>query len=151
MDYAQVLRNHIIYPLVKNDADGVDQAVGNMGDYSLLREDLDGLVEITQWPGNPDPMAAVDRKTKAAFTKKYNKERATLPFSIAQTVSKKKGRGDVEDMKAMDDNDGEEDKADDTLEKDGMIKMKRQKVVGRREEQGCRAKANGKRSAASDK
>ena len=52
---------------------------------------------------------------------------------------------------AMDDNDGEEDKADDTLEKDGMIKMKKQKVVGRREEQGSRAKANGKRSVASDK
>ena len=32
-----------------------------------------------------------------------------------------------------------------------MIKMKKQKVVGRREEQGSRAKANGKRSAASDK
>jgi len=71
LDYGQVLRDHIIAPLVKQGADGVDQAVSNMGEYSLLREDLDGLIEVTQWPDKPDSLRAVDSKTKAAFTMKY--------------------------------------------------------------------------------
>ena len=48
LDYGQVLRDHIISPLVTQGADGVDQAVDNMGEYSLLRKDLDGLVLVTQ-------------------------------------------------------------------------------------------------------
>jgi len=82
LDYGQVLRDHIISPLVTQGADGVDQAVDNMGEYSLLRKDLDGLVLVTQWPGRPEPLRAVDGKTKAAFTRKYNKEGPTLPYNI---------------------------------------------------------------------
>merc|ERR1719290_245638 len=33
LDYGQVLRDHVISPLVKQGADGVDQAVSNMGEY----------------------------------------------------------------------------------------------------------------------
>ena len=54
LDYGQVLRDHVIAPLVQQGADGVDQAVFNMGEYSLLREDLDGLIEVTQWPDKRD-------------------------------------------------------------------------------------------------
>ena len=82
LDYGQVLRDHIISPLVKQGADGVDQAVDNMGEYSLLRKDLDGLMLVTQWPDRPEPLRAVDGKTKAAFTRKYNKEGAALPYNI---------------------------------------------------------------------
>ena len=73
LDYGQMLRDHIISPLVKQGADGVDQAVANMLEYSLLREDLDGLMEVTRWPDKPDGLTGVDGKIKAAFTRKYNK------------------------------------------------------------------------------
>ena len=83
LDYGQVLRDHIISPLVKQGAGGVDQAVANMGGYSLLREDLDGLLEVTQWPDKPEPFRAVDSKTKAALTRKYKK--VALPYNISWT------------------------------------------------------------------
>ena len=39
----------------------------------ISREDLDGLIEVTQWPDRPDILKHVESKTKAAFTRKYNK------------------------------------------------------------------------------
>ena len=95
LDYGQVLRDHVISPLVKQGAEGVDQAVSNMGEYSLMREDLDGLLEVNQWPGNPNPLGNVDSKTKAAFTRKCNKKRASLPYSI--TGCKKRTRALLDD------------------------------------------------------
>merc|ERR1719300_1807973 len=89
LDYGQRLREHIVSPMSKAGADGVDQSVVNINGYNLLREDLDGLMEVTQWPGRPDPWQALDSKVKAAFTRKYNKEGATLPFAVQSTVTKK--------------------------------------------------------------
>ena len=45
-----------------------------MSHYALLREDLDNLLEVTQWPNSPDPMKAIESKVKAAFTRSYNKD-----------------------------------------------------------------------------
>ena len=129
MDYGQVLRDHIIAPLIKNGADGVDQAVSNMRMYSLLREDLDDLLSMTHWPDKPDPLKAVESKTKAAFTRKY-KEGALLPYKIATNVSKKKGEGQL-GLNMMTDEEedmDEEDKDDDNIEKDADIKMKKSKT-----------------------
>lgn len=36
-------------------------------------------------------LQSVDTKTKTAFTRKYNKESAPLPYSVGMAVSKKKG------------------------------------------------------------
>ena len=71
VDYCQSLRNHIVSPLVKNGTDGVDLAVTHMVDYSMMKEDLDGLLQVTQWNGNPDPMKDVEKRTKSSFTRKY--------------------------------------------------------------------------------
>ena len=128
LDYGQVLRDHVISPLVKQGANGVDQAVSNMGEYFLLREDLDGLMEVTQWPDKPDPLRNVDSKTKAAFTRKYNKEGVALPYSIASTVSKKKGGGGGEEMMPGEEDDFEEEADTDNIEKDANIKMKKIKT-----------------------
>jgi len=142
LDYGQVLRDHIVAPLVKEGTEGVDKAVTNMGDYSLLREDLDGLLEVTQWPDKPDPLRSVDSKTKAAFTRKYNKEGAALPYSIAMTVSKKKGGG--EDMMMGEGDDVEEEDDDgDNVEKDASIKMKKPKVTAKKDDSGS-VKGKGK-------
>jgi replication factor C subunit 1 len=51
-----------------------------MSDYALLREDLDNLLEMSQWPDRPDPMKSVESKVKAAFTRTYNKE-VILPYA----------------------------------------------------------------------
>ena len=128
MEHGQMLRDHILSPLVRDGAEGVDDAVKRMGDYNLLREDLDNLIEVGQWPDRPDPMKSVDSKTKAAFTRKYNKEGVALPYSIVQTVSKKKGAGGGgEDMYGEEEDglDDEEDDDKDNVEKDAMIKMKK--------------------------
>ena len=34
----------------------MDTAVEAMQDYSFLREDLDSLIEVAQWPGSFDPL-----------------------------------------------------------------------------------------------
>ena len=141
LDYGQVLRNHIIAPLVKQGAEGVDQAVTNMGDYFLLRKDLDGLLEVTQWPDKPDDLRAVDSKTKAAFTRKYNKEGVALPYSIATTVSKKKGGSGEEMMMGEEEEEVEEDVDDGDVEKDVSIKIKRTKAPRKKYDSGC---SNGK-------
>ena len=55
----------------------------------LYREDLDGLLEVAQWPHRLDPMREVDTKVKTAFTRRYNKEGGFLPYSIVQHAKKK--------------------------------------------------------------
>ena len=143
LDYGQVLRDHVISPLVKQGADGVDQAVSNMGEYFLLREDLDGLMEVTQWPDKPDPLRNVDSKTKAAFTRKYNKEGVALPYSIASTVSKKKGGGGGEEMMPGEEDDFEEEADTDNIEKDANIKMKKIKTSVKDGSRGYMGKGKG--------
>ena len=111
LDYGQILRDHVISPLAEQGVVGVDQAMLNMGQYSLLREDLDGLIELTQWPDKPDPWKTLNSKIKAAFTRKYNKNVTTLPYSMATIVSKKRKRvGGVEDTMS-----GEEDDLDEEV------------------------------------
>ena len=125
LDYGQLLRDHIVAPLVKEGTEGIGGSVTKMGAYSLLREDLDGLLEVTQWPDKLDPLRSVESKTKGAFTRKYKKEMAALPYSIAMTVGMKKGG--VEDMMIMGEGDEEEeeDNADgDKVEKDASIKIR---------------------------
>ena len=90
LDYGQRLKDHICAPIIDHGTDGVDQAINSMQNYSLLREDLDGLVEVTQWPDKANFRKAMDRKTKAAFTRKYNKMRAMMPYNIEKAFSKKK-------------------------------------------------------------
>ena len=147
LDYGLMLRDHIISPLVKQGAGGVDQAVSNMGAYHLLREDLDGLMEVTQWPDKPDPLKAVDSKTKAAFTRKYNKKGPALPYSIAMAISKNTGvaAGGGEDMMPCEEEEmDEEDKDGDTTEKDASINIKKvPKAVVKSESGSSKGKGKG--------
>ena len=52
----------------------MDAAVGMMETYALLREDLDNILELAQWPDKPEVMKGVESKVKAAFTRAYNKQ-----------------------------------------------------------------------------
>ena len=118
LDYGQILRDHVVSPLVLGWVEGVDQAVANMSQYTLLREDLDGLLEVTQWPDMQDPLKNVDSKTKAAFTRKYNKEGVALPYSIGTTVSKKKGGAWVGAVMML----GDEEEAEEDEDKKIILK-----------------------------
>ena len=53
-----------------------------MSQYALLREDLDNLLEVTQWPNSVDPMKCIESKVKAAFTRSYNKD-VVLPYATS--------------------------------------------------------------------
>ena len=130
LDYGQGLLRHIVTPLVMaGSIEGVKQAVDNMREYDLLRQDLDSLIEVTQWPGKSNPLKAVDSKTKAAFTKKYNKEVITFPYSLAMPVSSKRCRAEDEDMMLRTEEEiMEEDVDEQNFERNPMIKMKKAKV-----------------------
>merc|ERR1711874_479705 len=101
-----------------------------MSNYHLLREDLDGLLEVSQWPGKPDPMAKVDSKVKAAFTGTYNKTAGLNPFSQVQTAKRSAAASDEgygEEEEEVDD----EDEDGDSIEKDNMIKVKKPAAKGK--------------------
>ena len=134
-DFAQYLRDAIVKPMTGQDgSSGIAKSVQVMNDYSLLREDLDNLIELSTWEegsGISDPMKNVDSKVKAAFTRAYNKE-VVLPYSTnIGTVAKKAkvaihetGLDDaVDELEAVDDNDDEDDIGLDT-----MIKAKKAKI-----------------------
>ena len=129
-DFSQYLKSAIISPMVGADGgEKVEKSVKVMSDYSLLREDLDNLLEVTTWEGSIDPMKSVDSKVKAAFTRSYNKE-VVLPYAtnIGAIAKKSKvsmqdeGLGENDELEGSDDNGDEND-----IESDTMIKAKKVK------------------------
>ena len=57
LDYLPHILNAIVGPLKRSGADGVAEAIRAMESYDLMREDLDSLLEVAQWPHKPDIMA----------------------------------------------------------------------------------------------
>ena len=142
LQQGQVLRDHVITPLVRDGPEGVDASVRRMGEYNLLREDLDSLIEVCQWPDRPDPMRNVESKTKAAFTRKYNKDGVSLPYRIVQKVAKKKHSG--EDFIDYEEEEEEEDDDDkDDIGNDAMIKMKKAKSTTKDDSGNTKGKGKG--------
>ncbi|XP_058797913.1 replication factor C subunit 1 [Phymastichus coffea] len=126
LDYIKLLVDSIVRPLALEGTEGVEKAISVMNQYHLTREDLDSLVEITKWPHTRDPMQSVDSKTKAAFTKAYNK---TAMFAGVSTMKKKSSDNTPEDEydeidKELSDNDVEDEK----IENDKLIKAKASKA-----------------------
>lgn len=57
LDYLPHILSAIVGPLKKSGTDGVGPAIRTMESYDLMREDLDSLLELAQWPHKPDMMA----------------------------------------------------------------------------------------------
>ena len=93
--------------------------------------------------GAGDPLRTVDSKTKAAFTRKYNKERTALPYSIANPVSKKNGSRGCEDLMSGEKDILDDDEDGDNIEKDASIKIKKPKVVGKDDSRSSKGKGKG--------
>uniref|UniRef100_A0A671TH35 Replication factor C subunit 1 n=1 Tax=Sparus aurata TaxID=8175 RepID=A0A671TH35_SPAAU len=87
LDYLHYLRQALLNPLQRHGAEGAAQAVKLLDDYQLIKEDVDSIMEISVWGGQPDPYSKLDSKVKAAFTRTYNKDVHLTPYSL-QVVSK---------------------------------------------------------------
>lgn len=101
-----------------------------MSHYSMLREDLDNLLEVTQWPNSSDPMKSIESKVKGAFTRSYNKD-VILPYATNLGSISKKSAAVVTGEPLLDGEEEEEDDNmadDDNIESDAMIKAKKPKA-----------------------
>merc|ERR1712071_234645 len=94
LDFLPHVINSIVGPLRRNGSAGVEASVGAMDDYDLIREDLDSLIEVGQWPNRTEIMAGIDGKVKAAFTRAYNKEGLMTPYAaVGGGVKTSRARG----------------------------------------------------------
>ncbi|KAK4324456.1 hypothetical protein Pmani_004904 [Petrolisthes manimaculis] len=145
MDYSGPVRDSVTRPLVKNGMEGVKEAVEGMTTYDLLREDLDALLELAQWPGVKDPMMNVESKVKAAFTRTFNKDSHMSPFAVPTIAKKKKVKVGEE---AYGEEEEEEEEEDDDIATSGMIKQKKgaaaKKDVQSGKEKGGASSSKGK-------
>lgn len=150
-EFSQHLRNAILSPMVGSEGiEGVQKSVKVMSDYSLLREDLDNLLELTSWEGSADPMKNVDSKVKAAFTRTYNKE-VVLPYATDIGSIAKKAKVSVQNT-GFDGEDDEQaisddDKDENDIALDSMIKAKKGKKTkdnSKQENKEVKSKGKGK-------
>ena len=115
LDYVRPLRDKIIQPLLREGQDGIEEAVQTLVHYSLLKDDLDNLIELSLWAGEKSPYAGVDSKVKAALTRSYNKALNPLPFTTKDQIKKvgkaEKGKKKGDEF-ADDEEEAEEEKVD---------------------------------------
>lgn len=110
-------RESLTRPLVDQskgkNPNGVDQVINFLDHYDLTKEDMDNIIELTQWPNVSDPLKQVDSKTKAALTRTYNKLNIKRSYAIqGKEKAKKKGKASSEG----DENDNSEnEQSDDDL------------------------------------
>lgn len=62
LDYMYYLRQALLSPLQKHGSEGAGQAVQLLDDYQLIKEDVDSIMEISVWGGQPDPYSKLDSK-----------------------------------------------------------------------------------------
>lgn len=151
LDYLTHIRNSIVQPLVKEGMGGIKRALEVMSAYNLTREDFDSILELSLWTGQKDPMAMVETKVKAAFTRNYNKDGPKLPYAVVAGTFKKRaaalqnedeyGEEEVDDV--------EED--DDDINNDAMIKEKKKPAASSRGKKESEAKPSTSKKGGSSK
>ncbi|XP_072239367.1 replication factor C subunit 1 [Leuresthes tenuis] len=131
LDYLYYLRQALLSPLQKHGAEGASQAVQLLDDYQLIKEDVDSIMEISAWGGQPDPYSKLDSKVKAAFTRAYNKEVHLTPYSLQVVKKGRRGGGGESELGGEDvDLNGQESEDEgEGLKTDAMIKQKKTKTT----------------------
>ncbi|XP_055858667.1 replication factor C subunit 1 [Episyrphus balteatus] len=136
MDYAPFLLSNIVRPLKDRGLEGVEESLKVLQEYRLLREDIDSLIELTNWPGKKSIMDAVDGRVKAALTRSYNKEVLPYSYSAVTTLKKKKGEANEgEDLLGLTETEEgetavvESEEEDNSLDNDNLIKAKKKPVA----------------------
>ncbi|XP_062420458.1 replication factor C subunit 1 isoform X1 [Pungitius pungitius] len=128
LDYLHYLRGALLSPLQRLGVEGSGEAVQLLDNYQLVREDVDSIMEISVWGGQPDPYSKLDSKVKAAFTRAYNKEVHLTPYSLH--VVKKGRRGGAGSELGGEDADNEaQESEDEGVNADAMIKQKKSKAT----------------------
>ncbi|KAB0797589.1 hypothetical protein PPYR_08582 [Photinus pyralis] len=144
LDYLSTLRMSLVNPLIKKGGEGVPDSLNVMHNYNLLREDLDSILELAQWPKQKDPMNMVDSKVKAAFTRAYNKSSAMLPYAVQTAVSKKRGATSNEEEYGLGEEEEEEEVEDDKdINQDAMIKAKKTTAKAKKKDEPSTSGAKG--------
>uniref|UniRef100_A0A4W6BMT4 Replication factor C subunit 1 n=1 Tax=Lates calcarifer TaxID=8187 RepID=A0A4W6BMT4_LATCA len=135
LDYLHYLRQAVLSPLQRHGAEGAGEAVQLLDDYQLIKEDVDSIMEISVWGGQPDPYSKLDSKVKAAFTRAYNKEVHLTPYSLQAVKKGRRGGGGGESELGGEDVDNEVQSEDegDGLKADAMIKVRAFKPVTKEE------------------
>lgn len=64
LDYLHYLRQAVLSPLQRHGAEGAGEAVQLLDDYQLIKEDVDSIMEISVWGGQPDPYSKLDSKVR---------------------------------------------------------------------------------------
>ena len=67
LDYLFYLRQALLSPLQRLGAEGAAQAVQLLDDYQLVREDVDSIMEISVWGGQPDPYSKLESKVSRSL------------------------------------------------------------------------------------
>uniref|UniRef100_A0A8C2H087 Replication factor C subunit 1 n=1 Tax=Cyprinus carpio TaxID=7962 RepID=A0A8C2H087_CYPCA len=124
LDYLPYLRSAVLEPLQSQGSEGAGQSVQLMDDYDLIKEDVDNMMEISTWGGQPDPYSKLDSKVKAAFTRAYNKESHLMPYSLQVVKKSRKGAIDPELIGELDsESQFQEEEEGDGVTADAMIKV----------------------------
>ncbi|KAL1790068.1 replication factor C subunit 1 isoform X2 [Sigmodon hispidus] len=128
MDYLSHIRDALVQPLASQGAEGVQHVVTLMDSYYLMREDFENIMEVSSWGGKPSPFSRLDPKVKAAFTRAYNKEVHLTPYSLQGGKASRRSTGPALDSEyheeLQEDNSQSDEKEQDAIEADAMIKKK---------------------------
>uniref|UniRef100_A0A1B6MVA5 Replication factor C subunit 1 n=1 Tax=Graphocephala atropunctata TaxID=36148 RepID=A0A1B6MVA5_9HEMI len=128
LDYLVPLERSIVLPLVREGTAGIPQALSSLSEYSLVREDLESLSELSSWPNTKNMFSEVESKVKAAFTRAYNKTSAPTPYAAVPIKKGTKSDFDSLDTVPEEEEDVpgvEEEEEEDGLEVDSMIVVKK--------------------------
>lgn len=147
LDYLHYLRKALLHPLQRHGAEGAGQAVQLLDDYQLIREDVDSMMEISVWGGQPDAYSKLDSKVKAAFTRAYNKEAHLTPYSL-QVVKKGRRGGGIEselgEEMETEVHESEDEGDNKNLQTDAMIKQKKAKPTKETKKEKTEVSGKGK-------
>uniref|UniRef100_A0A8C0T5R2 Replication factor C subunit 1 n=1 Tax=Canis lupus familiaris TaxID=9615 RepID=A0A8C0T5R2_CANLF len=128
MDYLSHIRDALVQPLTSQGVEGVQDVIALMDAYYLMKEDFENIMEISSWGGKPSPFSKLDPKVKAAFTRTYNKEVHLTPYSLQAVKTPRHSTGPALDSEyneeLIEDDSQSDEKDQDSMETDGMIKKK---------------------------
>ncbi|XP_033727774.1 replication factor C subunit 1-like [Pecten maximus] len=154
MDYLPYMRHSLTRPLVTRENEGVPEVIHLMGEYDIIKEDFDNILEVSKWPNSDDPFKHLSTKTKSAFTRTYNKEVHMTPYSTGVLTKKKRGGGGSVAGPEEGEEEGnmsESDDDKDDLQKDTMIKQAKKKPAAASKEKSKETSSKGKGKGKSSK
>ncbi|XP_066912084.1 replication factor C subunit 1-like [Clytia hemisphaerica] len=143
LDYLSTFKHRLGQPLTNSNTDAnsaAKEVIEMMESYNLTREDWDSVMEIGKWGNEPDITSKIPTKVKSAFTRLYNKETHKNPYASTQPAKKAKSTTAASDGDVLiQDGDKDEtqnvasdnEKEDDDISKDGMVKMKKETTASK--------------------